>query len=235
MFQKFLLSLLVVLIAAITITAQTQITEINERKVEFNDDGTWEYVDDEDMEEDENTYEIEQEQEKNRAKQASEKFNSRQEGLQKKRTARKSLNCSDLLRADFMDDLSGIQTVSEEVFIIGKNSFFMNWSNNKKEGLMLAIQFKSPQCISINDKISFSFRDLSENFTVLNISQNNCAGLIQINDEKAIRTLRTTKVKRVSIRTKGGISTEYLNELTAKNFLESTKCIYETTMSNYSK
>lgn len=239
MFQKILFSFILVVTTFSVVIAQSQITEINGREVEFKDDGTWEYVDDDGNYEDEDDYEEEtdndvreKELRNNRATQASEDFDSRRSNSERKRTPRRTPKCSDLIKADFMLDLSGIQTVSEEVFVIGKNSFFMNWSNNRKEGLMLVIQFKTAQCISNTDKISFSFRDLSENFTVSNISKNNCYGLIQINDEKAIRTLKSEKIKSISIRTKQGISTDYLNDTTSRNFLESTKCIYNTTMSN---
>ncbi len=238
MFQKILVSALFILVAASATTAQSQITEINGREVKFNADGTWKYVDNDDYEDKDkpDSSDREEERKNKRATQASEEFDSRRSDLKRRKTtrasSRKNSKCSDLIKADFMLDLSGIQTVSEEVFIIGKNSFFMNWSNNKKEGLMLVIQFKTTQCISNTDKISFSFRDLSENFTVSNISKDNCYGLIQINDEKAMRTLKSAKIKSISIRTKQGISTDYLTETAAKDFLESTKCIYQASMSN---
>ncbi len=241
MFQKLILSILFIVATTSVAKTQSQITEINGREVEFNDDGTWEYVNDdndyeEESEDESDSSDTEEERKNDRATQRSEAFNSRKSDLERKRTkrasSRRTSKCSDLIRTDFMLDLSGIQTVSEEVFIIGKNSFFMNWTNNKKEGLLLVIQFKTAQCISNTDKISFSFRDISENFTVSNISKNNCYGLIQINDEKAMRILKSAKIKSISIKTKQGTSTDYLSEAAAKDFLESTKCIYSTTMSN---
>lgn len=225
MLQKLLLSQLLVVITFLIVAAQPQITEINGRQVEFKDDGTWEYLEEED-------YEEQQDEEQNGSvnlfQWSTEKFESRkssQEQRKEKRPNRSRVNCSNMITVDLMADLSGLQRQSEEVFVIGRNSFFMHWTYSNKNGLLFNIQFKKPRCISNMDKISFYFRDLSENFTVTNIANPNCDGFIKIQDEKVVKKLKTEKIRSISIKTKEGIFTENISDANAQSMIESTNCI----------
>ena len=235
MHTKLLLILTLVSFFSIA-SVQAQITEINGRKVEFKEDGTWEYLDPEDNDKpsDDEITNFKKPELNNPSR--FERFDSAKEEQQRRESERtfnqRSSNCSDLVKVDLMPDFSGLQKKSKEVYVIGKNSFFINWTQSNKEGLQLIIQFKEDRCISEKDKISFSFKDISENFTVTNSGMPNCDGLIKINDEKVAEVLNSEQIRAISIQTKEGITTEYITPTTAKNILKITNCIYTPTIPN---
>jgi len=228
--HKLLLIIFLVSTIFTVVSAQSQRTEINGRQVEFNNDGTWYYIDEEDKMEEKADQEPIPE-----IISTSDKFNARQSSQQQRRANRSEqnkVNCSDIISVDLMPDFTGLQRQSEEVFVIGRNSIFMNWTYTKNEGYLFNIQFKKPRCISPTDKISFYFRDISENFTVSNIGTPNCEGHLKINDVKVATKLKSEKLKSISIRTKEGVFTENISNQNAMDIIESTNCIVKITQTN---